>query len=521
MSEVIDPVEKIRASDEYKIAKKQMADREWRLDHLYYIQDKDGNEIQFKRNAAQRKFCIDQWYRDVIVKARQLGFSTLIEILTLDDCIFRKNTRAAIIDATLGDAKKKLAKVKFAYDRMPKTVRAMVWLKNANTEEIKFSNGSEISIGTSFRGDTPQVGHVSEYGKISSDAPDTAKGIRTGLFNAVAKSGKLYVESTAHGVGGEFYDLVERAKAKLASGQEATPLDFKLHFFAWWMDPEYRLPVNQVIVTQERKDYFEEIRTKHGVKLDDEQKAWYAKMFEEHGPDDMKSEYPSCIEECFHSSLEGSYFKRELSKAREEKRIGLPLPHDPSRLVNTFWDIGMDDENCIWFHQTDGVRHRLIDFYKNSGEGLPHYISVIRDKQVRRLFNYGKHYGPHDLKVREWTSVAAKPRFEIAKDLGLNFIVVPQIDDKADAIEAARRFLQTTWIDSIHCEEGVKCLDNYRKKWNEKLSTWSHLPVHDWASHGADALMAGAVGLIPERVLRGPKVHRHVSSQTGPTSWSA
>jgi hypothetical protein len=94
-------------------------------------------------------------------------------------------------------------------------------------------------------------------------------------------------------------------------------------------------------------------------------------MFEEQGPDDMKSEFPSHIEECFYSSLEGAYFKREMTKARDDKRIGLPVPYDPSRLVNTFWDIGMDDENCIWFHQTDGVRHRLIDFYKNTDEVLP------------------------------------------------------------------------------------------------------------------------------------------------------
>ena len=93
----------------------------------------------------------------------------------------------------------------------------------------------------------------------------------------------------------------------------------------------------------------------------------------------MKSEYPSCSEECFYSSLEGSSFKRELT--RDEKRIGLPLPFDPSRPVNTFWDIGMDDKNCIWFHQTDGVRHRLIDFYSNSGEGLAHYVQVIREKR--------------------------------------------------------------------------------------------------------------------------------------------
>jgi hypothetical protein len=101
-------------------------------------------------------------------------------------------------------------------------------------------------------------------------------------------------------------------------------------------------------------------------------------MFEEQRPDDMKSEFPSCLEECFYSSLEGSYFKRELTKARDEKRIGLPVPYDPTRLVHTFWDIGMDDENCIRFHQTDGVRHRLIDFSQKSSEGLAHYVAVVR-----------------------------------------------------------------------------------------------------------------------------------------------
>jgi len=521
MLEGAQTVEQIRRTPEYKLAQKQMADREWRLDHLYYIQDKDGNELQFKRNAAQRKLDVDQWYRDIIVKARQIGFSTFIALLILDDCLFRRNTRAAIIDATLGDAKKKLAKIKFAYDRLPATVRLTVKLKKDNTEEMKFSNGSEISIGTSFRGDTPQILHVSEYGKISADSPDTAKNIRTGAFNAVGKNGKIFVESTAHGVGGEFYDGVQRASAFAKSGLEATTLDFKLHFFAWWMDPDYRVPSHLVLITAQMQAYFAELKTKYGINLDANQKAWYVKMHEEQGPDDMKSEYPSCIEECFASSLEGSYFKRELQKARDDKRVGLPLPYDPSRPVNTFWDIGMDDENCIWFHQSDGVRHRLIDFYQNSGEGLPHYVQILQEKQRTRNFIYGKHYGPHDLEVREWSSQAAKPRKEIAKELGVTFIVVPRIEDKADAIEAARRFLQTTWIDSEHCGDGLKGLDNYRKRWNKTLSCWSGDPVHDFASHIADALMTGAVGLIPDRIRRQPKQHRHDSTGRGPSSWSA
>jgi hypothetical protein len=519
MSEMGDSVQQARASDEYRIAKEQMASRDWRVQNLYWIQDKDGNEVLYKHKAAQKAYYDSQWYRDALAKARQIGFSTEISLLIFDDCLFRRNTRAAIIDATLSDAKKKLAKIKFAYERLPRVIRKTVPLLKDNTEHIKFANGSEISVGTSYRGDTPQILHVSEYGKISVDRPDVAKEIRNGAFNAVGKHGKIYVEATAHGTSGEYYDLIERAKAKKASGQPLTPLDFKLHFYGWWMDPEYRLPANSVLVTAELHLYFTELQVKYGIKLDAEQKAWYAKMYEEQGPDDMKSEYPSHIGECFFNSLKGTFFKTELNRARADKRIGERLPFDPSRTVNTFWDIGMDDENVIWFHQTDGVRHRMIDFYRNSGEGLPHYISIIRQKQEQRGFVYGKHYGPHDLEVREWTSQSAKPRKDIAADLGLKFTVVPKIDDKADAIEAARRFIQTCWFDHEHCSKGVEGLENYRKKWNKTISAWSSDPVHDWASHIADALMTGAVGLVPDRIKR-QRSHTHDSVKTGPSHWS-
>ena len=129
------PVEQIRASDEYKLAKEQIADREWRLDHLYWINNKDGDEVQFKRNAPQLKYSAEQWFRDAIVKARQLGFSTLTQLCMLDDCLFRKNTRSAIVDHTLDDAKKKLQKIMFAYERLPTVIRDTVRLKRAHSDK--------------------------------------------------------------------------------------------------------------------------------------------------------------------------------------------------------------------------------------------------------------------------------------------------------------------------------------------------------------------------------------------------
>jgi hypothetical protein len=86
-----------------------------------------------------------------------------------------------------------------------------------------------------------------------------------------------------------------------------------------------------------------------------------------------------------HRRLEGSYFKREMTKARDEKRLGLPVPYDPSRPVNTFWDVGMNDENCIWFHQTDGVRHRLIDFYRTPARACRRFIQMSASGQSRHF----------------------------------------------------------------------------------------------------------------------------------------
>ena len=62
------------------------------------------------------------------------------------------------------------------------------------------------------------------------------------------------------------------------------------------------------------------------------------------------------------------------------------------------------------------------------------------------------------------------------------------------------------WFDEKHCEQGIRCLDNYRKKWNEKLSTWSREPLHDWASHGADAIQTGAMGYRPAKDAPKPAI---------------
>lgn len=469
---------------------------EWRIDNLYWIQDEQGKELRFVRNEAQRRWWNERWYLNVILKARQLGFSTEIALEILDECLFIPNFTAGIIDYSVDDAKKKLDKIKFAYARLRSDLRSKVTLIKSNTENLEFSNGSRIEVGTSHRGGTLQHLHVSEYGKISATRPDKAKEIKTGGFGTVHVRQRIDVESTAEGIGGEFHDMVGRADALKKENRPLSELDFKLHFFAWWQHPGYRLDPKTVRIPVELEDYFADLVNVRGIKIDDAQRAWYSAKRYQIGPDNMLREYPSFPEEAFKSSIEGAYFKRQMSQARIDGRIGR-VPHDDTRVVNTFWDIG-NDATVIWFHQTDGVRHRLIDYYENSDESIAHYVHELADRKEKVGYHYGKHYGPHDLIVTDWGG-SGKTRFKMAEELGLKFTVIPRVDDKDDAIDAARRMLNMCWFDEKYCARGIECLDNYRKKWNEQLATWSREPLHNWASHGADSFMSGAMGYRPEK----------------------
>lgn len=506
-----------RGTPEFGRLKELLSNRAWRLDNLYTIRDEQGTEVPFKRNEAQRAYFAAQHSRDVIPKARKLGMSTGIGVFMTDTCIFRSGTFGAIVDETQAKAEEKLDICKLAYDRLPAPIKAARPLANSNTEEIVWQNGSKIQAGISARGGTPQMLHVSEFGKVAVDRPKVAREIRTGSIQAVPLTGWVGVESTAHGTSGDFYDMVEQAKNAGLAGRQLTALDFKLHFFGWWIKREYRLPNNLVVIPPELRLYFTELEVKHGIKLDADQMAWYATQFKFLGPDDVKSEFPSTVDELFFNSVLGAYWKKELTKARREGRIGGMVPHDPSRRVNTAWDIG-EDGTVVIYHQTDGVRHRIIDYFEEEGGSLQSAAADVSQKASERGFIYEKHYGPHDIDHRVWAH-KAKTRKEIAKELGINFTVVPQVEDKADSIEAARRFINLMWVDHEHCQRFEQGCDNYRKGWNKALNLFKAEPIHDWASHIADALQTLAMGIEPEKPDR--ESRRRFSQPKKTSAWAA
>lgn len=457
-----------------------MKSREWRLEHLYWILDAQGQKVQFQLKPAQRKLLRKMKLRNVILKARQLGFTTFIDVLLLDICIFTENYRGSIIAHSLPAAKKMLAeKIKTPYDNLPAEIKNRITLTKNNETEIHFSNGSRIEVSTSARSGTYQFLHISEYGKICARRPQDAREIKTGSFPAIHQEGFIFVESTAEGKEGHFHDLCEESEKLLMQGMEPNALQFKFHFFPWYDEQSYRISPIGVTVPERLKTYFSELEDKLNIKISDDQRAWYV-ITENTYKEDMKREYPSTPEEAFAAAVEGAYYKSQFHKIYAEKRI-CNVPYDSGFPVFTFWDLGISDQMAIWFAQFIGREIRLIDYYENTGEGFEHYFRVLSE----RKYLYGQHYAPHDIEVRELSSGVS--RKDAALKMGLRFTTVPRNADLPSGIEAVRRILSMCWFDKAHNEQGLKCLENYRKEWDEKLGKFKDHPLHDWSSNGADA----------------------------------
>jgi len=494
------------------------ADREWRLDNLYSIVDERGQEVIFTRNQAQRALWSQVHYWNLVLKARQRGISTFIAILMLDACLFNSNTHCGLIDATLTDATKKLDKVRFAYEKLPREIKSIRRLVSDNATSLEWSNGSRIDVGTSHRGGTLQILHVSEMGKISATAPQRSKEIRTGAFGTVHKGSLVFVESTAEGAAGDFYDLVQDADAAAKAGRPLADQQFRLIFLPWWEHETYNEDPAVVVLSKEIEEYFATLKAKNGIDLTPEQKAWYVTRQRAIGPDHMWREYPSTAEEAFKISLEGAYFRAQMTKMREDRRLGR-VTCDITRPVHTCWDIGKSDNTAVWFFQSHGQMVHFIYYLEDTGEGVAHYVNELRRLADVNGWHYGRHYGPHDLDASHWVLPGREKIKDVAYNLGISFIVVPRIQNKADAIEAARNWLAMCWIDEANCAQGVRCLDNYTKVWDERLGTYKSEPLHNWASHGADAYMTGACGFMPEFVP--PTVDRYKRRTTRSSAWAA
>lgn len=191
--------------------------------------------------------------------------------------------------------------------------------------------------------------------------------------------------------------------------------------------------------------------------------------------------------ECsFQAAIVGAYYGREMVLAEGEGRIGR-VPHE--RAADTFasWDLGIGDSMAIWIGQIVGREWHWINYYENNGHALDHYVEWIKALPYR----VHTHYLPHDGEARELQT--GKSRKEFLEERGFNVSIVPR-HEPMDGIDAARVRFNRMWFDAEKCARGIDCLRMYRSEYDDKNQVLRQRPLHDWASHGADAFRCGVMG---------------------------
>ena len=203
----------------------------------------------------------------------------------------------------------------------------------------------------------------------------------------------------------------------------------------------------------------------------------------EMGEDKYRQEF-----ECsFDAAVEGSYYGQMLNELEDKKHMQ-EIPREEISRTFTAWDLGMGDSTSIWVAQLVGTEVRLIDYYENHGVGLDHYVKWIKDNDYLK----SEHILPHDVRVRELGT--GKSRLEMLEEAGLEVKIAPRMG-LDDGIQAVRRLLPRCWFNVPQVQNGLNCLRNYRRDYDEKRKIFYERPLHDWSSHGSDSFRYLALGL--------------------------
>ena len=205
--------------------------------------------------------------------------------------------------------------------------------------------------------------------------------------------------------------------------------------------------------------------------------------------------------------IAGAYYAEQIIQATKEGRI-TRIPYEQTLPVFTFWDLGINDTNAIWFSQMVGGEIRFIDYECASGVSMIDWIKRVKEKP----YIYEAYYGPHDIMVHEYTT--NKTRFETAKAHGVTFKVVPKTGIN-DGINAVRIVFNKCWFDKEKCAEGINALKSYHKEFDDNKKCYVDHPYHDWSSNGADAFRYFAVSNNTAKTYLPPHDRGKIEAGTG------
>ena len=191
--------------------------------------------------------------------------------------------------------------------------------------------------------------------------------------------------------------------------------------------------------------------------------------------------------ECsFNAAVEGSYYGQILNSLEQQGRF-CEIVRDDLCKTYAAWDLGVGDSTSIWIAQVAGQEVRLLDYIENHGQGLDWYVRELKSRNWEKA----QMLLPHDVEVRELGT--GRSRLEMLREAGLDCTVVPRLPVD-DGIASVRRLLPRCWFHKA-TKQGLDCLRNYRREYDEKRNVFFDKPLHDWSSHAADSFRYLAVGM--------------------------
>lgn len=457
--------------------------KEWRLNNLYRIINKEGKSIPFRLNSVQRNFTLDPHNRKVTLKARQLGMSTACVIDMLDDAIFNHTTSCGIVSYSLEHAQHIFKRIiGHALDTLQADIKSYVGIVNRSAREITFANGSVLRVDTTLRGGTYPNVLISEFGKTCARNPTKAEEVITGTLNSVPINGKVVIESTGEGNEGYFAEIVQQCVIR--GNENLSPLEYKLFFYPWMWESTYSTE-DPVKIPVELTDYFKKIEKEIGATISLPKRNWYTLQW---GllHEKIKQEFPSTISEAFLSSSDAFYFAEGIEKAYYENRCLYSPLYDALMPVYVAMDIGVNDLTVMIFFQIIHGEIRVIDYYEDKNKGVDFYAKfLLQDKK----YLYHTIFLPHDSAKRDNINVENTYERDFKRlfsSCSTKFHVLKKMD-KQLSIAHAKVKLDRCVFNINKVKTLLDMMRKYRKKWNEAFGRYIDEPLHDISSNYGDA----------------------------------
>ena len=193
-------------------------------------------------------------------------------------------------------------------------------------------------------------------------------------------------------------------------------------------------------------------------------------------------QYQQEFECSFEAAILGAIYGVEMRLLTDADRI-TKVECDTLFPVHTAWDLGFNDATAIWWYQVVHGEIRVLDYHEAHGQPIVYYANQIKE----RPYEYGTHWLPHDARAKTLASGGKSIIEQLFDKLPKeSFKIVPNLSLQ-DGIQASRLALARTWFDAMKCSEGIECLRQYQREFDEDKKVFRDKPRHDWTSHGADA----------------------------------